>query len=184
MDLQEFSFPVLKQPSQESRKLPLTAFSTVIDKSSGSEDVEAVALSEKAPRSKVALEKGYSQVDWLRLSTSGADLTGLGGAGVRKDVTLDEVRQHKALPDPWIVLRGKVYNIGSYLKFHPGGAAILLKAAGKDATSLFQKYHPWVNADALLAKCLVGLLAQPGAGAGVEAAPAAAAPGQPVADGA
>ena len=38
-----------------------------------------------------------------------------------------------------MALRGKVYNISPYLRFHPGGAAILLKAAGKDGTALFQK---------------------------------------------
>ncbi len=59
-----------------------------------------------------------------------------------------------------------MYHITPYLKFHPGGAAILVKAAGKDGTALFTKYHAWVNADALLEKCLVGLLAQPGTGAG------------------
>ncbi|KAG2443727.1 hypothetical protein HXX76_002073 [Chlamydomonas incerta] len=58
-----------------------------------------------------------------------------------------------------MVLRGKVYNISPYLRFHPGGVPILMKAAGKDGTALFTKYHPWVNADALLEKCLVGLLA-------------------------
>ncbi|KAG2438980.1 hypothetical protein HYH02_010772 [Chlamydomonas schloesseri] len=58
-----------------------------------------------------------------------------------------------------MVLRGKVYNISPYLRFHPGGVPILMKAAGKDGTALFMKYHSWVNADALLEKCLVGLLA-------------------------
>lgn len=72
-----------------------------------------------------------------------------------------------------MVLRGKVYNISPYLRFHPGGVPILMKAAGKDGTALFSKYHPWVNADALLEKCLVGLLAPaPEAGAEAQAKPA------------
>lgn len=58
----------------------------------------------------------------------------------------------------------QVYNITPYLKYHPGGADILMKAAGKDGTSLFNKYHPWVNAHALLEKCLIGLLHKPGDG--------------------
>ncbi|EFJ49789.1 hypothetical protein VOLCADRAFT_46640, partial [Volvox carteri f. nagariensis] len=106
----------------------------------------------------VPLEKGYTQVDWLRLSKSGTDLNGLGGKALRRDITLEEVKKHHTADDAWMVLRGKVYNIGPYMRFHPGGAAILLKAAGKDGTSLFMKYHPWVNADALLEKCLVGML--------------------------
>ena len=53
----------------------------------------------------------------------------------------------------------QVYNITRYLKFHPGGVDILAKVAGKDGTSLFMKYHPWVAGDALLQQCLVGWLA-------------------------
>lgn len=55
----------------------------------------------------------------------------------------------------------QVYNITPYLRYHPGGPDILIKAAGRDATSLFNKYHPWVNAHALLEKCLIGLLHKP-----------------------
>jgi cytochrome-b5 reductase len=57
-----------------------------------------------------------------------------------------------------MALQGRVYNIGPYLKFHPGGVSILLKAAGTDGTALFQKFHPWVNAHALLEKCYLGRL--------------------------
>jgi cytochrome b involved in lipid metabolism len=59
-----------------------------------------------------------------------------------------------------MVLHGKVYNITPYLRFHPGGADILVKSAGRDGTALFNKYHPWVNAHALLEKCLLGMLQQ------------------------
>jgi cytochrome b involved in lipid metabolism len=59
-----------------------------------------------------------------------------------------------------MVLHGKVYNITPYLRFHPGGADILVKSAGRDSTALFNKYHPWVNAHALLEKCLLGMLQQ------------------------
>ncbi|GFR47511.1 hypothetical protein Agub_g9143 [Astrephomene gubernaculifera] len=157
-----FSFPVLHPPSEPPKKMPLTAFSTVTDRSGPQSSTPAapVPLYEKPARSKVPLEKGYTQVDWLRLAKSGADLTGRDGQPLRRDISLAEVRQHASAEDAWMVLRGKVYNIGPYLRFHPGGAAVLMKAAGKDGTALFQKYHPWVNADALLEKCLVGLLAQ------------------------
>lgn len=57
-------------------------------------------------------------------------------------------------------------------------AAVLLQGAGKDATQLFNKYHPWVNADALMEACLIGSLAQtapPAAtGAGAQTAQAGA----------
>lgn len=38
------------------------------------------------------------------------------------------------------------------------GPEELMKGAGIDATELFDKIHPWVNYDSLLAKCLVGPL--------------------------
>jgi cytochrome b involved in lipid metabolism len=53
-----------------------------------------------------------------------------------------------------------VYHITPYLKFHPGGPNILAKLAGKDGTASFMKYHPWVNIDALMEKCLIGTLAE------------------------
>lgn len=52
----------------------------------------------------------------------------------------------------------QVYNITPYLKFHPGGAEMLMRGAGKDCTQLFAKYHAWVNADMLLKADLLGTL--------------------------
>jgi cytochrome b involved in lipid metabolism len=113
---------------------------------------------------------------------------------------MQEVARHKSADDAWMVLNGRVYNVTPYLNFHPGGADILVKAAGRDATALFRKcvrhvrashtswchararhcqrpagmvtqasppavvtcrYHPWVNAHGLLAKCFLGPLAPP-----------------------
>jgi hypothetical protein len=42
-----------------------------------------------------------------------------------------------------------VYNLTPYLQYHPGGADILVKASGRDATRLFNKYHPWVNLEGI-----------------------------------
>eukprot|EP00878_Enallax_costatus_P007949 GHUV01008315.1.p2 GENE.GHUV01008315.1~~GHUV01008315.1.p2 ORF type:complete len:164 (+),score=30.50 GHUV01008315.1:306-797(+) len=152
----DFTFPTLPAP-----KAPLTAQSTVVhavSTSMGTSTSKPAPVAAEGRRNKVPLEKGFSQVDWLRVSRSGA-----GGHGRRRDITLEEVKQHKTADDAWVVLHGKVYNITPYLKFHPGGADILVKAAGRDATSLFNKYHPWVNAHALLERCLLGLLQQPAA---------------------
>ncbi|XP_015573874.1 cytochrome b5 domain-containing protein RLF isoform X2 [Ricinus communis] len=66
-----------------------------------------------APRAKVPFEKGYSQMDWLKLTRTHPDLAGVD---------------------------------------------MLMKAVGKDCTSLFNKYHAWVNEEFLLEKCLVGIL--------------------------
>eukprot|EP00959_Pyramimonas_sp_CCMP1952_P304410 6370810-Pyramimonas_sp.AAC.1 len=74
---------------------------------------------------------------------------------------MEEVKMHNKKDDAWMVLRGKVYNISPYLAYHPGGQKVLMAAAGKDGTALFDKFHRWVNADFLMAKCLVGHLVQP-----------------------
>lgn len=68
-----------------------------------------------------------------------------------------QLAQHKAPEDCWCVINQKVYCISSYLDFHPGGVDILMKgAAGKDCTSMFNKYHRWVNYEKVLETSLVG----------------------------
>ncbi|KAI9003145.1 cytochrome b5-like heme/steroid binding domain-containing protein [Gaertneriomyces semiglobifer] len=108
-------------------------------------------------RKKVPLEPGHSPLDWARLTASGKDLRGV--PQIQK-YTLSDVAQHRSRDDLWMAICGKVYNVTSYLKFHPGGAGQLMRGAGKDATELFMKVHPWVNVDTLLDKCLVGFLVQ------------------------
>jgi cytochrome b involved in lipid metabolism len=105
-------------------------------------------------------------MDWVRkTAASREDLSGLGGKPPRSDITMDEVARHATAEDGWTVLRGRVYCLSSYMKYHPGGAKILGSVLGKDCTALFNKYHAWVNAEFLLNSCLVGRLAAEDAGA-------------------
>ena len=108
-------------------------------------------------------------MDWVRLTQSGVDLTGQ-GAGTsprpRTDIPLEEIAQHNTLEDGWTILRGNVYHLTPYIRFHPGGATILKAILGKDGTALFTKYHAWVNAEFMLAKCLIGTVAKNGSGSG------------------
>uniref|UniRef100_A0A1D1XUP0 Cytochrome b5 reductase 4 n=1 Tax=Anthurium amnicola TaxID=1678845 RepID=A0A1D1XUP0_9ARAE len=128
-------------------------------KESANEPEELESFSRKPiVRSKVPFEKGYSQMDWLKVTRTHPDLAGLKGESNRRRITMEEVRQHKTEGSVWTVLKGRVYNISPYMKFHPGGVDMLMKAAGKDCTTLFNKYHAWVNAEFLLEKCLVGIL--------------------------
>ncbi|KAG0557987.1 hypothetical protein M758_11G166500 [Ceratodon purpureus] len=113
------------------------------------------------PRAKVPLEKGYSQMVWLRLLQTEPDLAGLKGQSPKRLITMQEVKQHKTEEDAWTVLRGRVYNISPYIRFHPGGKDMLMKGAGRDCTALFNKYHAWVNAEFLMEKCMVGILDVP-----------------------
>ncbi|XP_032518663.2 cytochrome b5 reductase 4 isoform X1 [Danaus plexippus] len=108
------------------------------------------------PRNKCVLQPGHSLMDWIRLGNSGKDLNGIGGR--IRPVTPTELATHNTQEDAWLAIRGRVYNITYYLPYHPGGPEELMRGAGIDATELFDKVHPWVNYDSLLAKCLVGPL--------------------------
>lgn len=83
-------------------------------------------------------------------------MTGLQGKTIQ--VSHQELAKHNKAGDCWMAIRGKVYNVTRYLDYHPGGHDQLMRGAGKDATSLFDEYHAWVNIDQLLAKCYVGPL--------------------------
>ncbi|OVA05146.1 Cytochrome b5-like heme/steroid binding domain [Macleaya cordata] len=102
---------------------------------------EEQRISTKKPivRAKVPFEKGYSQMDWLKLTRTHPDLAGLKGESNKRLISMDEVKQHRAEGSMWTVLKGRVYNISPYLNFHPGGVDMLLKGAGKDCTSLFSR---------------------------------------------
>ncbi|EPB73589.1 oxidoreductase NAD-binding domain protein [Ancylostoma ceylanicum] len=50
----------------------------------------------------------------------------------------------------------QVYDVTSYLEFHPGGIPQLMRAAGTDGTDLFNQIHAWVNYENMLKSCLVG----------------------------
>ncbi|XP_010452968.1 PREDICTED: cytochrome b5 domain-containing protein RLF [Camelina sativa] len=138
---------------------------TVIDSSSSSkkpsnDSSETFKTPARKPitRTKVPFEKGYSQMDWMKLARTHPDLAGLKGESNRRLIPMDEVKKHKSGDSMWTVLKGRVYNISPYMNFHPGGVDMLMKAVGRDGTLLFNKYHAWVNFDILLEKCLVGVL--------------------------
>uniref|UniRef100_A0A0D6R9G4 Cytochrome b5 heme-binding domain-containing protein n=1 Tax=Araucaria cunninghamii TaxID=56994 RepID=A0A0D6R9G4_ARACU len=135
--------------------------SPTIGETTDAKKSKPVSIEKPLRRVKIPFEKGYSQMDWLKLTQTNPDLAGLKGQSNRRLISMDEVKQHKSEGDAWTVLKGCVYNISPYMKFHPGGVDMLMKAAGKDCTALFNKYHAWVNAEFLLEKCLVGALDVP-----------------------
>ncbi|KAI4871227.1 hypothetical protein NFI96_019755 [Prochilodus magdalenae] len=109
---------------------------------------------ERGMLSFVALKPGHSLMDWIRLTKSGRDLTGLKGRLI--DVTEEELKKHNTRNDCWTCIRGMVYNVSAYMDFHPGGDEELMKAAGIDGTDLFDQVHRWVNYESMLKECLVG----------------------------
>lgn len=115
------------------------------------------------PRNKVALGKGFSMMDWIRLTKSGKDLTGVGGyrvGGKVREVTRGELSKHRKRKDAWMALNGAVYNVTAYMDYHPGGWDELVRGAGRDATDMFNEIHRWVNYQGLLEACLVGKLVE------------------------
>jgi cytochrome b involved in lipid metabolism len=77
---------------------------------------------------------------------------------LRDDITAEELARHSTPEDMWMALRGKVYNVTPYLRFHPGGEKILLSVAGKDGTAAFERYHRWVNIPALIGRLQIGTM--------------------------
>ncbi|PFH34303.1 cytochrome b5 family heme/steroid binding domain-containing protein [Besnoitia besnoiti] len=79
-------------------------------------------------------------------------------AGVRRRISLEELARHRTREDLWVALDGIVYDISSYVAFHPGGARILVEHAGRDISEVFRRYHAWVNAQHILEYNQVGVL--------------------------
>lgn len=48
------------------------------------------------------------------------------GQSNKRLISMDEVKQHQTEGSMWTVLKGRVYNLSPYLKFHPGGVCIIL----------------------------------------------------------
>ncbi|XP_078045634.1 cytochrome b5 reductase 4 isoform X3 [Augochlora pura] len=124
----------------------------------GSPQSLGLQIQDGNPRNKTALAPGHSLMDWIRLTNSGVDLTGVGG--VARVVSLSELANHNKQNDAWIAIRGVVFNVTRYMDFHPGGIQELMMGVGKDATKLFENVHAWVNYQSILKKCVVGRLSR------------------------
>lgn len=57
-----------------------------------------------------------------------------------RDVLL--VARHTSADDCWVILYNTVYDVTDFLSSHPGGAKIILKLAGRDATEEYDPIHP------------------------------------------
>ncbi|RQM08030.1 hypothetical protein DH86_00001370 [Scytalidium sp. 3C] len=60
-----------------------------------------------------------------------------------KTFTVAEVAAHnqKSTDGLYIIIDGSVYNVTDFVDEHPGGAKILKRVAGKDASKQFWKFH-------------------------------------------
>ncbi|KAG7661791.1 uncharacterized protein J8A68_004680 [[Candida] subhashii] len=57
-------------------------------------------------------------------------------------LSLEEVAKHNTREDCWVIIHNKAYDVSGFVNEHPGGSAIILKYAGKDATKAFDPVHP------------------------------------------
>lgn len=56
--------------------------------------------------------------------------------------TVEEVQKHTTVENGvWVVINGNVYDLTDFLARHPGGAKIIMKYAGKNALTVFNKFH-------------------------------------------
>ena len=80
---------------------------------------------------------------------------------VTKQISMDEVAKHNKLESAWLVIADDVYDVTKFVKYHPGGAKVMvrqtsqkekpsfdlnffnyqMKFAGKDATDVFYSLH-------------------------------------------
>jgi hypothetical protein len=83
-----------------------------------------------------------------RITTSGAPGTGPAPvnqsgspAGIetgQQILTPAEIAKHNTQSDCWLIINGKVYDVTTYLRQHPGGVAEITQTCGADGTHLFE----------------------------------------------
>ncbi|KAJ3760979.1 FMN-dependent dehydrogenase-domain-containing protein [Lentinula raphanica] len=56
--------------------------------------------------------------------------------------SLQEVSKHNNSKSCWVIINKRVYDVTDFLQEHPGGSSIILKYAGRDATSAYEPIHP------------------------------------------
>lgn len=61
------------------------------------------------------------------------------------DYTWKQLAHHCTEQSAWISINGLVYDITSFVDKHPGGRELLLLCTGRDATDLFNSYHPFTD---------------------------------------
>ena len=81
-------------------------------------------------------------------------------AATKKTYTLEEVGKHTTENDCWVVVNGEVLNVTSFLSKHPGGKAVILLYAGKDASTEFNMFHKADVVSKYAADIIIGTLAK------------------------
>ncbi|EME45813.1 hypothetical protein DOTSEDRAFT_71489 [Dothistroma septosporum NZE10] len=56
-------------------------------------------------------------------------------------ITGEELAKHNTKDSCWIAINGQVYDVTSFIPHHPGGASLILKLGGQDATEQYETFH-------------------------------------------
>ncbi|CEL11827.1 hypothetical protein ASPCAL14923 [Aspergillus calidoustus] len=76
-------------------------------------------------------------------------------------LSVQDVLQHNRPDDCWLVISGEVWDLTEFANEHPGGASIIHKYAGHDATDAFLEVHATsIIRENLPVRCLKGSLDQ------------------------
>ncbi len=80
-----------------------------------------------------------------------------------KKISLKTVKKHNKAEDCWVVVDNNVYDVTNHLPTHSGGAEVIAKVCGADATKYFSDSQPGTHAHSDSAKeklkgCLIGKL--------------------------
>lgn len=75
-----------------------------------------------------------------------------------KMYSLEEIKGHNSVESAWCIYKNEVYDITTYINEHPGGADLLLEAAGGDLTTMFDDQGHSDNALIIMKKFKIGEL--------------------------
>jgi len=70
--------------------------------------------------------------------------------------TYAEISLHDSSVSCWMIISGKVYDVTSYLPYHPGGMGAILPYCGGDGTAEFTGLPHSTSADSILASYYIG----------------------------
>jgi len=86
----------------------------------------------------------------------------MGGVSQRVRIyTHEDVETHKNSGSCWVSRRGKVYDITSFLKDHPGGDDVILECAGRDVEEIMEDMMEHKHSDSayeMLEEYIIGRL--------------------------
>ena len=101
-------------------------------------------------RGKIQPGTGFSMREWTEMALNSKKPT-------LRGFSRGEIERHNKRGDMWMVIKGRVYDVTLFGKYHPGGEDVLLPCAGKDATLMYNKYHPWVAVEPMMGNFCIGV---------------------------